>query len=65
MRRKRRAAWSNFRILYEELEEPEVNPLELDHFAPHAPAAAPGAGRPEGEFALGAGHSCGSGGGAS
>jgi hypothetical protein len=51
MRRKRRAAWSNFRILYEELEEPEVNPLELDHFAPHAPAAAPGAARPEGEFA--------------
>ena len=52
MRRKRRAAWSNHRILYQELEDREVNPLELDHFDPQAPAAASAQPRPEGEFAF-------------
>jgi predicted permease len=52
MQRKRRAAWFNCRILYQELEELEVNPLALDHFEPHAPAAAPGPARPEEEFAF-------------
>ncbi len=51
MRRKRHAAWSNYRILYQEFEEPEVNPLELDHFE-HAPAVAAGPARPEAEFAF-------------
>ncbi|HEY3455779.1 MAG TPA: ABC transporter permease [Bryobacteraceae bacterium] len=50
MRRKRRAAWSNSRILYQDFEELEVNPLELDHFEPHAPAVAPGAAGPAAEF---------------
>ncbi len=52
MRRRRRAAWSNWRILYDEFEEPEVSPLELDHFERHAPAAAPGRALAEKEFAL-------------
>ncbi len=52
MQRKRRAAWSNCRILYQEFEEPEVKPLELDHFEPHAPTAAPGPAPAEAEFAF-------------
>ena len=35
MRRKRRAAWSNSRLLFQEFEDREVNPLELDDFEPH------------------------------
>lgn len=50
MRRKRLAAWSDCHILYQELEEPEVSPLELDHFETHAPAAASGRVRAEAEF---------------
>ncbi len=53
MRRKRRAAWSDCRIVYLELEESVANPLELDHFAPHAPAAASRSSRPEAEFTFG------------
>ncbi len=52
MRRKRRAAWSDCRILYQEFEEPEVNPLEIGHFEPHAPTAASSAPHPETEFAF-------------
>ena len=52
MQRKRRAGWSNCRILYQEFEEPEVNPLQLDHFEPHAPAPASGTARPAVEFAF-------------
>ncbi len=52
VRRKRSAAWSNCRILYDEIEEAEVNPLELDDFELHVPAAAPGSPRPEAEFAF-------------
>ena len=50
MRRKRHAAWSNCHILFQDFEDREVNPLELDHFDPHAPAAASGQPRPEAEF---------------
>ena len=52
MRRKRRAAWSNTRILYDESEEPTVYPLQLDHFEPHPPVAASSSASPEAEFAF-------------
>lgn len=47
MRRKRRAGWPECHILYQESEEPEVSPLQLDDFEPHAVTASS---RPEGEF---------------
>jgi macrolide transport system ATP-binding/permease protein len=50
--RRRRAAWSASRILYHDLEEPEVSPLELGHFEPHAPAALSGPAHPDRDFAL-------------
>ena len=50
MLRKRRAAWSNCRILYQEFEELEVNPLEIDHFEARAPAVAPRQAHLEAEF---------------
>jgi predicted permease len=50
MRRKRRAAWANCRILYQDFEEQDVSPLELDHFEPHTPTGAQGPARPEAEF---------------
>lgn len=53
MRRKRRAAWSNGGIIYQELEEWVANPLELDHFAPlTSTATRSGPARPGAEFAF-------------
>jgi hypothetical protein len=52
MRRKRRVARSDCPIVYQEFEESVANPLELDHFAPHAPTATSGPARPQVEFAF-------------
>ena len=52
MRRKRRVDWSNCRIRYQDFEEPEVSPLQLDDFDPHAPAVLSDARGPAAEFDL-------------
>src|ERR1051325_8231590 len=52
MRRERHAAWAGCHILYYDVEEPEVNPLQIHEFEPHAPTAMSGPARPEAEFAF-------------
>ncbi|HZQ54719.1 MAG TPA: ABC transporter permease [Bryobacteraceae bacterium] len=50
MRRKRRGAWRECHILYQELDEPEVSPLRLEDIESPAPAVASGPARREAEF---------------